>query len=70
VLSVWGYLAGRADLMRVGIPTMIAGQFGLVAGLLLQMLSRRSTAATSPPSLAQQIHELRKASELLNAARS
>jgi hypothetical protein len=37
VLAIWGLVAGRDDLWNLGLPIVVAGQLGLLAGIVLQL---------------------------------
>ncbi|MBS0208406.1 MAG: hypothetical protein JSS27_05575 [Planctomycetes bacterium] len=45
VLSIWGFAGERPELWHLGMPILLAGQFALVLGLLLQRGNGSSNAA-------------------------
>ncbi len=73
VLLGWSALAGRQDLWSLGLPLTLAGQAGLIVGLVLQLetlwQTNRATSQTLQ-NLDGEIHELRHSTTLLTNSRS
>lgn len=73
VLVLWSLAANRNDLWSVGLPLALAGQVGLVLGLLLQLdgisASSRRTEQTLT-DLDSQLGELRSVTSLISSSRS
>ena len=69
VLLGWSFFAGRSELWSYGLPMTLAGQAGLLIGLILQLeglwQSNRSTAQ-SLDALDEQLSDLRQAASLLS----
>jgi hypothetical protein len=59
---IWSIVAGRQELWSMGIPVLLAGQIGLLVGLILQLdrlwHENRHTAA-KVDRLDHQLHESR-----------
>ena len=72
-LVLWSLAANRNDLWSVGLPLALAGQVGLVLGLLLQLdgisASSRRTEQTLT-DLDSQLGELRSVTSLISSSRS
>lgn len=73
VLVVWSFAADRGDLWSLGLPLTLAGQVGLVLGLLLQLdglsqSSRRTEQTLS--DLDGQLGQLRTVTALINSSHS
>ena len=73
VLLAWSAITGRADLWSLGLPLTLAGQAGLIVGLVLQLetlwQTNRATSQTLQ-SLDGEIHELRHSTTLLTQSHS
>jgi hypothetical protein len=73
VLLAWAAVAGRQDLWSLGLPLTLAGQAGLIVGLVLQLetlwQTNRATSQTLQ-TLDGEIHELRHSTTLLTQSRS
>ncbi|HZL91780.1 MAG TPA: hypothetical protein VFB96_25640 [Pirellulaceae bacterium] len=73
VLVIWSFAADRADLWSLGLPLTLAGQVGLVLGLLLQLdgvsQSSRRTEATLT-ELDSQLDQLRGVTALVSSSHS
>lgn len=73
VLVLWSLAANRNDLWSVGLPLALAGQVGLVLGLLLQLdglsASSRRTEQTLT-DLDSQLGELRSVTSLISTSHS
>lgn len=73
VLLVWSFVVGRDDLWSLGLPLTLAGQAGLVIGLILQLdglwQSNRETSDTLQ-NLDGQLDELRHATTMLSTTHS
>ncbi len=73
VLLGWSFLADRADLWSLGLPLTLAGQAGLILGLILQLEGLwRSTRQTDETlsELDGQLHQLRHATTMLSTTHS
>jgi len=68
VLLGWSILGGRPDLWSIGMPIMLAGQIGLLAGLVLQLdrlwQDNRSTAAKLD-QVDDELHDLKTTTTML-----
>jgi hypothetical protein len=73
VLVGWSFWADRADLWSLGLPLTLAGQAGLIVGLVLQLeglwRSNRQTDQTLS-DLDGQLSQLRQATTLLSTTHS
>ena len=73
VLLGWSFVAGRGELWSLGLPLTLAGQAGLVLGLILQLeslwQSNRDTSGTLN-ELDAQLRDLRHATTLLSTTHS
>ena len=73
VLVIWSFAADRSDLWSLGLPLTLAGQVGLVLGLLLQLdglsQSTRRTEQTLT-DLDQQLGHLRGVTALVSSTHS
>jgi hypothetical protein len=69
----WSMIAGRQDLWTIGLPITLAGQIGLLAGLVLQLdrlwCAHRSTAGKLN-HFDEELHELKRTATILGAAQS
>jgi hypothetical protein len=68
VLLGWGKWEARADLWDLGLPIALAGQFGLLLGLVLQLdhLWRDSRqTAKQLDTVGEQLHDLHQAAAML-----
>jgi hypothetical protein len=70
VLLAWSFLAGRGDLWPLGMPLALAGQAGLIVGLVLQLDSlwhnNRQTARVLG-QLDGELKQVRQATTLLSS---
>jgi hypothetical protein len=69
----WSMIAGRQDLWTIGLPITLAGQIGLLAGLVLQLdrlwYDHRTTAAKLD-HFDEELHDLKTAATNLGTAQS
>lgn len=73
VLLGWSFFADRGDLWSLGLPLTLAGQAGLILGLVLQLEGLwRSTRHTDQTlsDLDGQLHQLRHATTMLSTTHS
>ncbi|MFV1969265.1 MAG: hypothetical protein ACC628_27915 [Pirellulaceae bacterium] len=73
VLLSWSFLTDRIELWRLGMPFTLAGQAGLILGLVFQLDGLWRNHRTSDKTLADlshQISELRHATTLLTSSQS
>jgi len=71
ILLGWSLATGRHELWTIGLPVALAGQIGLVIGLVLQLdwLWRENReAAAKLEDVDEQLHELRATTTLLSAS--
>jgi len=70
VLLGWSYVAGRDELWSLGMPITVAGQVGLLLGLVLQLeriWQGNRAAADKLEQVDEQPHDLKQTTELLGA---
>jgi hypothetical protein len=70
VLLAWSYVAGRDELWSLGMPIAVAGQAGLLLGLVLQLeriWQGNRLAAHKLEQVDEQLHDLKQTTALLGA---
>jgi hypothetical protein len=70
VLLGWSYVAGRDELWSLGMPIAVAGQVGLLLGLVLQLeriWQGNRLAADKLEQVDEQLHDLKRTTALLGA---
>ena len=70
VLLGWSYVAGRDELWSLGMPIAVAGQIGLLIGLVLQLERIWQGSRDTVDKLEQfdeQLHDLKQTTSLLGA---
>lgn len=73
VLLAWSFLADRGDLWSLGLPLTLAGQVGLVLGLLLQLDGLSQSSRRTEQTLTEldgQLDELRGVTALVSSTHS
>jgi hypothetical protein len=73
VLLAWSLLGRRGDLWNLGMPLTLAGQFGLLLGLVMQLdhlwqANRRT--AESLDNVDRRLHDIKQAATLLHTPRA
>jgi hypothetical protein len=73
VLLGWSFIADRDDLWPIGLPLALAGQAGLIVGLVLQLEGLWSTSRRTEKTLTaldDELGRVRTATTLLSSAKS
>jgi hypothetical protein len=73
VLVIWSFAADRADLWSLGLPLTLAGQVGLVLGLLLQLDGLSQSSRRTEETLTEldsQLGQLRGVTAMVSSTHS